>query len=115
MFRAFGINKNYSMSDFLKVARTSEIPQGGKKLVEVDFLPVAIFNIGGEYYAIEDVCTHDGGPLAEGELENEEIICPRHGARFNVKTGQALCMPAFESVECYEVKIENDEIYISID
>ena len=115
MFRAFGINKNYSMSDFFKVAKTSEIPQGGKKLVEVDFLPVAIFNIGGEYYAIEDVCTHDGGPLAEGTLENEEIICPRHGARFNVKTGQALCMPAFESVECYEVKIENDDIYISVD
>lgn len=98
MFRAFGINKNYSMSDFFKVARTSEIPQGGKKLVEVDFLPVAIFNIGGEYYAIEDVCTHDGGPLAEGTLENEEIICPRHGARFNVKTGQALCMPDRKSV-----------------
>ena len=115
MFRAFGINENYSMSDFLKVARTSEIPQGGKKLVEVDFLPVAIFNIGGEYYAIEDVCTHDGGPLAEGKLENEEIICPRHGARFNVKTGQALCMPAFESVECYEVKIENDELYVCVD
>ena len=54
-------------------------------------------------------------PLAEGKLENEVIICPRHGARFNVNTGQALCMPAFESVECYEVKIENDEIYISID
>ena len=115
MFRAFGINKNYSMSDFFKVAKTSEIAQGGKKLVEVDFLPVAIFNIGGEYYAIEDVCTHDGGPLPEGTLENEEIICPRHGARFNVKTGQALCMPAFESVECYEVKIENDDIYISVD
>ena len=103
------------MGEFFKVAMTSEIPQGEKKLVEVDFVPVAIFNVSGEYYAIEDVCTHDGGPLAEGKLEGEEIMCPRHGARFNVKTGQALCMPAFESVECYEVKIENDELYVCVD
>ena len=103
------------MGEFFKVAKTSEIPQGEKKLVEVDFVPVAIFNVSGEYYAIEDVCTYDGGPLAEGKLEGEEIMCPRHGARFNVKTGQALCMPAFESVECYEVKIENDELYVCVD
>ena len=103
------------MGEFFKVAKTSEIPQGEKKLVEVDFVPVAIFNVSGEYYAIEDVCTHDGGPLAEGKLEGEEIMCLRHGARFNVKTGQALCMPAFESVECYEVKIENDELYVCVD
>ncbi len=103
------------MGEFFKVAKTSVIPQGEKKLVEVDFVPVAIFNVSGEYYAIEDVCTHDGGPLAEGKLEGEEIMCPRHGARFNVKTGQALCMPAFESVECYEVKIENDELYVCVD
>ena len=103
------------MGEFFKVAKTSEIPQGEKKLVEVDFVPVAIFNVSGEYYAIEDVCTHDGGPLAEGKLEGEEIMCPRHGARFNVKTGQALCMPAFESVECYEVKIENDELCVCVD
>ena len=103
------------MGEFFKVAKTSEIPQGEKKLVEVDFVPVAIFNVSGEYYAIEDVCTHDGGPLAEGKLEGEEIMCTRHGARFNVKTGQALCMPAFESVECYEVKIENDELCVCVD
>ena len=103
------------MGEFFKVAKTSEIPQGEKKLDEDDFVPVAIFNVSGEYYAIEDVCTHDGGPLAEGKLEGEEIMCPRHGARFNVKTGQALCMPAFESVECYEVKIENDELYVCVD
>ena len=71
------------MEDFFKVASVDEIPPGGKKLVEVDFLPVAIFNIDGKFLAVEDVCTHDGGPLAEGELEGDEIVCPRHGARFS--------------------------------
>ncbi|MFB3040276.1 MAG: non-heme iron oxygenase ferredoxin subunit [Candidatus Poribacteria bacterium] len=103
------------MSEFFKVAEVSEIPSGGKKLVEVDGYPVALFNVDGEFYAIEDVCTHDGGPLAEGELEGNEIECPRHGARFNVRTGEVLCMPAVEPVECYEVKVEGDDILVSID
>ena len=93
----------------------SEITSGGKKLVEVDGYPVALFNVDGAFYAIEDVCTHDGGPLAEGELEGNEIECPRHGARFNARTGEVLCMPAVESVECYEVKVEGHDILVSID
>ena len=103
------------MADFFKVAALSEIPPGGRKLVEVDFLPVAIFNIDGEIFAVEDVCTHDGGPLVEGEAEGEEIVCPRHGARFNIKTGEALCMPAVEPIECYPVKIENNESFVCVD
>ncbi|MBI1927078.1 non-heme iron oxygenase ferredoxin subunit [Candidatus Poribacteria bacterium] len=93
----------------------SELPPGEKKLVEVDGMPVVLFNVNGTFYAIEDVCTHDGGPLAEGELEGEEIECPRHGARFNVRTGEVLCMPAVEPVECYKVKVENGEILVSLD
>lgn len=103
------------MSEFFTVAKVSELPPGGKKLVEVDDIPVALFNVGGEFYAIEDVCTHDGGPLAEGDLEDDEIECPRHGARFNVRTGAVLCMPAVEAVECYEVKVEGDDILVSVD
>ena len=103
------------MGEFFKVAKASELPPGGKKLVEVDDIPVALFNVNGEFYAIEDVCTHDGGPLAEGELEGDQIECPRHGARFDVRTGRALCMPAVEPVECYEVKIEGDDILVSVD
>ena len=103
------------MSEFFKVAAVSELPPGGKKLVEVDDIPVALFNVGGKFYAIEDVCTHDDGPLAEGELEGEEIECPRHGARFNVRTGAALCMPAVEPVECYDVKVEGNDILVSVD
>ena len=61
-----------------------ELSPGEKKMVEVDDIPVALFNVNGEFFAIEDVCTHDGGPLAEGELDGDQIECPRHGARFNV-------------------------------
>ncbi len=103
------------MSEFFLVAKVSELPPGGKKLVEVDDIPVALFNVAGNFFAIEDVCTHDGGPLAEGELEGDEIECPRHGARFNVRTGAALCMPAIEAVECYEVKVEGDGILVRVD
>ena len=103
------------MNDFVKIAEVGELSPGEKKLVEVEGLAIALFNVDGEYYAIDDVCTHDGGPLAEGELDGEEIECPRHGARFNVKTGEALCMPAFESVETYEVVVEGSDVKISIE
>ena len=103
------------MAEYFKAAKVSEVPPGMKKLVEVDFVPVLLFNIDGEFYAMEDVCTHDGGPLGEGLLDDEEIECPRHGARFNVKTGKALCMPAVEDIECFPVKIEDDEILVCID
>lgn len=103
------------MSEFYKVAKVSEVPPGTKKLVEVDFVPVLLFNVQGEFYAMEDVCTHDGGPLGEGWFSGDEIECPRHGARFSVKTGEPLCMPAVEAVECYTVKLEDDDILISID
>lgn len=103
------------MPEFYKIAKVSEVPPGTKQLVEVDFVPVLLFNIDGEFYAMEDVCTHDGGPLAEGFLNGDEIECPRHGARFCVKTGEPLCMPAVEAIECYTVKIEDDDILVSVD
>ena len=103
------------MSQFFKVAEVCKLPPGGKKIVEVDGFPVAVFNVGGEFYAIEDVCTHDGAPLAEGEVEGDEIECPRHGARFNIRTGEALCMPAVEPIECYKIKVEGDNILVCVD
>ena len=71
--------------------------------------------MGGTLYAIEDICTHDGGPLVEGELDGYEIECPRHGARFDIRTGRALRMPAFEPIETYEVRIEGDEILVAVE
>jgi 3-phenylpropionate/trans-cinnamate dioxygenase ferredoxin subunit len=100
------------MTEFIKVAKTSDLAPGEKMLVEYDEEDVGLFNINGEFYAISDVCTHDDGPLVEGRLDDEWIICPRHGARFNVKTGQQT-MPAFAPVPLYEVKIEGDDILIA--
>ena len=83
-------------------------------LAEVDGRPIALFNVEGAYYAIDDVCTHDGGPLAEGELRGAEIQCPRHGARFDVRTGKALCLPAFEPVATHQVELRGDAIYVAL-
>jgi 3-phenylpropionate/trans-cinnamate dioxygenase ferredoxin subunit len=78
----------------------------------VDGLLVVLVNLDGEFYAIEDVCTHDGGPLGEGELEGSELICPRHGARFDVRTGDALTLPAFEPAPTYEVRLEDGDVLV---
>ncbi len=101
------------MSDFVKVAEAGEIAPGGKKLIDLDGRAVALFNVAGTYYAIDDVCTHDGGPLAEGELEGVEIRCPRHGARFDVRTGKALCFPAFEPVSTLAVEVRDNAVYLA--
>lgn len=100
------------MTNYTKVARTDEIAPGEKITVEVDGIEVVIVNLDGEFYAIEDVCTHDGGPLGEGELEGCQLICPRHGARFDVRTGQALTLPAFEPAPTYEVKIQDSDVLV---
>ncbi len=102
------------MSSFVKVASRGEIPPGGKKLAEVEGRPIAVFNVDGSIYAIDDVCTHDGGPLAEGELIGCEIMCPRHGARFDVRTGRALCMPAVEPVAAHATEIRGDDVYVAL-
>jgi 3-phenylpropionate/trans-cinnamate dioxygenase ferredoxin subunit len=100
------------MAKYIKVAKTSDLAPGDKMLVEYEDEDVGLFNINGEFYAISDVCTHDGGPLVEGALAGDTIICPRHGARFNVKTG-AQTMPAFAPAPLYHVKIEGDDILIA--
>ncbi len=100
------------MSNFVKVARVEEIAPGQKKTVEVDGVEVVIANVDGEFYAVEDVCTHDGGPLGDGELEGCQLICPRHGARFDVRTGKALTLPAFEPVATYAVKVQDGDILV---
>lgn len=101
------------MSELVKVATVDEVPVNGSKLIEVDGVRIALFNLNGAYYAIEDVCTHDGGPLVEGEIVNEhEVRCPRHGARFDVRTGAALSFPAFEPTVAYEVYLQEDDLLI---
>jgi len=103
------------MSEFYKVASTEEIPPGGRKAAVVDDVPVLVLRVGDNFYCIEDVCTHDGQPLTDGPLEGVQITCPRHGAKFDVTNGAALCMPAFEAVPTYEVKVTDGDVYVSVD
>ncbi len=98
---------------FVTVAKVGEIPDGGIKIVRVGDQELAIFHVAGEYHAIADVCTHDGGPLAEGILDGHVIECPRHGARFDVRTGAVLSPPAVAPVPKYEVKVMGDEIQVA--
>ncbi|MBX3414380.1 MAG: non-heme iron oxygenase ferredoxin subunit [Pirellulales bacterium] len=102
------------MSEFVSVAKVAELPAGGKLVVDVDERLVALFHVEGKIYAIDDVCTHDGGPLAEGELDGYAIACPRHGARFDIRNGHVLSMPATHDTASHEVKVEGDEIFVRL-
>jgi 3-phenylpropionate/trans-cinnamate dioxygenase ferredoxin component len=94
------------------VAKLSEIAPGTTRRVVVDSTEILLCNVGGKMYAIEDVCTHDGGPLDQGELEGEQVVCPRHGATFDVRTGDALTLPAVLPLMTFEVTVEGDDIYV---
>jgi 3-phenylpropionate/trans-cinnamate dioxygenase ferredoxin subunit len=103
------------MSDWVTVAKASEIGAGQSRVVDVDGASVAVFNLGGEYFAIEDVCTHDGGQLTGGTIEGAQIVCPRHGARFCIRTGEALSAPAYEPTAKFPVRVENGEVQVRDD
>jgi len=102
------------MAEFVRVADVTEIPDPGKTLVEVDGDMVALFHVGGQFYAIDDVCTHDGGPLADGELRDHKIACPRHGAKFDIRTGAALSMPAVRATRSHDVKVEHGGVWVRL-
>ena len=99
------------MSDFERVASVNDIPSGGRMSVLVDDLPSLLIRIGEEFFAVEDVCSHDGQPLTTGPLEDCSISCPRHGARFDLRTGRPLCMPAIEPITTFEVQIRDGAVY----
>jgi 3-phenylpropionate/trans-cinnamate dioxygenase ferredoxin component len=100
------------MSGWVDVAGTGELPPGTHRLVEVDGASVAVFNLDGTYYAIEDVCTHDGGILTGGPVEGDQIVCPRHGARFSIKTGAVLAPPAYEAIATFPVRVDAGRIQV---
>ncbi len=103
------------MTSWHRVAKTSDIPPGRVGVVSVDDRRIALCNVDGSFYAIDDVCTHDGGALDQGELEGVEIECPRHGARFDVRTGRVTKLPAFQPVESYPTRVEGDDVDVGID
>lgn len=103
------------MTTWQTVAKASNIPLGRVAVFPVGDHEVAVCNVGGQFYAIDDLCTHDGGSLDQGELEEAEIECPRHGARFDVRTGAAIQLPAFEPVETHEVRVEGDTVQVGLE
>ena len=103
------------MADRVDVAGVNEIPPGGSKVVYVEDAKIALFNLGGSFHAIEDVCTHDGEELASGKIEGEEIVCPRHGARFRIKTGEVTAPPAYEPVYAFPLRVQDGRIQIRDD
>ena len=103
------------MADWVAVAKVDELPPGAWRTVDVDGAHIAVFNVGGEFYAIEDVCSHDGGILTGGQVDGDQIVCPRHGARFCIRTGAALTAPAYEPAARFPVRVEGGEVQVRDD
>jgi 3-phenylpropionate/trans-cinnamate dioxygenase ferredoxin component len=99
------------------VCSTEELPEGERKLVEIDGVEIGVFNCGGDLLAIEDRCSHDDGPLAEGEFNPEActVECPRHGSLFDLRSGRPKTLPAFAPVETFEVRVEDGKIMLEVD
>ena len=103
------------MSKLMKVATTKEVAPGTGKVVEAEGRSLAPFNVAGTFYAIDNTCTHRGGPLGEGDLVGEVVTCPWHGAQFNVKTGEVLAPPARTGVRSFPVKVQGDDVLVELD
>jgi len=102
------------VADFVKVATTSELAPGQTKKIEVGGKTIALFNIGGTYHAIDDTCTHKGGPLSEGEVKGDEVTCPWHGAKFKVTSGEVLGPPARAGVSSYHVRVSGADLEVEV-
>ena len=110
---------NYTQHDpgeceFVPVASVDELPNGERLFLELNDEYLVVFNIGGQLFAIMDLCTHDDGPLGEGDLEGHNVICPRHGARFDVRTGKAVSLPAIVDIPAYPVRVREGQIEVGI-
>src|SRR5512137_2285973 len=101
------------MHDFVAVAKLDEIEEGRVKVVRVGDSPIGVTKVEGEFFAFADVCTHDDGPVAEGELDEYIIECPRHGAKFDIRTGKVRQLPAVTPIPVYAVKVEGDTVLVS--
>jgi 3-phenylpropionate/trans-cinnamate dioxygenase ferredoxin subunit len=103
-----------SKIEYLEIAPASELPSGERLFVEIEGKPIVIFNIGGQFFSIADVCSHDDGPVGEGIVEGYNITCPRHGAQFDIRSGKVVQMPAVVDIPAYPVQVRDGNIYLGI-
>jgi 3-phenylpropionate/trans-cinnamate dioxygenase ferredoxin subunit len=99
---------------YFKIAKAADVPDGERLFFELEGKPIVLFALKGEYLAIADECSHDEGPVGEGELDGEEIICPRHGARFDLRTGKVLSFPAVKDIAVYPVRLKDEYLEVGI-
>ncbi len=103
------------MANYVTVAKVGDVKKGQVKTFLVNGRHVALTNVEGTYFATQDLCTHDGGPLGEGEVFDYEIECPRHGGRFDVRTGEVAALPPMFPIKTFPVRVEGDEIQVALD
>jgi 3-phenylpropionate/trans-cinnamate dioxygenase ferredoxin subunit len=103
------------MARWIDVAPAGELAPGAHRVVDADGVQVAVFNVNGELLAVEDLCTHDGGDLAGGTLEGDVVVCPRHGAKFCLRTGAVLAPPAYEDIATFPVRVEGGVVQVEVD
>jgi 3-phenylpropionate/trans-cinnamate dioxygenase ferredoxin subunit len=101
------------MNRWIEVESVEKFVPDTHREVDIEGVSVAVFNLEGAYFAIRDMCTHDGGKLADGEMQGETIVCPRHGARFSIKTGKVLSPPAYEDVRIYKVRVVDGKVQVN--
>jgi 3-phenylpropionate/trans-cinnamate dioxygenase ferredoxin subunit len=100
--------------EFLEIAPADQLPEGERIFIEVEGQSIVLFNLAGKLFAIGDVCTHDNGPVGDGEIEDTEIICPRHGGRFDIRNGKATSLPAVKDIPSYPVRVVNGMIEVGM-
>jgi len=105
---------NPSKLEFVEIAPLNQLPPGERLFAEVGGRSIVIFNIAGKLFAIGDVCSHDNGPVGDGDIDDDEIICPRHGARFDLRSGKATSLPAIIDIPAYPLRINNDMIELGL-
>jgi 3-phenylpropionate/trans-cinnamate dioxygenase ferredoxin component len=110
---------NYAVLDplqveYIEIAPLDQLPDGERLFIEVEGRSIVIFNLAGKLFAIGDVCSHDSGPVGDGDIEGNEIICPRHGAHFDIRTGKATALPAVQDIPCYPVRVVGGMIEIGL-
>ncbi len=103
------------MSKWIDAGKAAQFTTGQKQVIQVEGVSILLFNRDGEFFAIENTCTHDYGPLDCGFWQGDEIVCPRHGARFSIKTGEVLAPPAYEALETFSVRVQDGVIQIEVE